>query len=364
MKRKNIILVMLAALSCLFAVQSCKKASPVEPTAVLAAMPSAPAPAVDAVIPFTSTGQAINLTWEGTATKAINWSVYFGTAASPALVASNVATNAYSTTVSKGGTYYWQVSTTDANNETTTSPVWSFEVNSNPNVTKLATPANNAIKVSNTVKLVWSGSDPEGDNLTYDVLIGTTATPATVATGVTDTTYAPTLAFNTTYYWQIVAHDPYGGVSKSAVNTFTTDVFHPDFSVFKGIYSELCPTTSATRLIDVYLTVNTTTHVITMFLPIGNAMLAAGWGTSYSGAHPIQITYDPVTFAVTSTNQLLLDSFPDPIEQGPIFLQVSSGTIDAPNKKISIKWTITPSTPEFGGVVTTGTTTYTLRVQK
>ena len=364
MKRKNIILVMLVALSCLFAVQSCKKASPVEPTGVVAAMPGAPSPAVDAVIPFTGTGQTINLTWEGTASNAINWSVYFGTGAIPALVASNVTANAYTATVTKGGTYFWQVSTTDANNETTTSPVWSFEVNSNPNVPVLATPADNATLVSSTAKLVWSASDPEGDALTFDVLIGTTATPGIAATGVTDTTYAPTLAFNTTYYWQIVAHDPYGGVSKSVIRSFTTDVFRPDFSVFKGIYSELCPSTSATRLIDTYLTVNTTTHVITMFLPMGNAMLAAGFGTSYSGAHPILITYDPVTFAVTSTNQLLLDSFPDPIEQGPMYLQVKSGTIDPVNKKISIIWIVTPSTPEFGGVFTTTTTTYTLRVQK
>jgi hypothetical protein len=364
MKRKIIFFVTLLTILGLITIQSCKKAAPVATGDRLAAMPASPAPAVDEVVPFTGSGQSINLTWTGTATDAIKWDVYFGTNTAPALAASGVTTNSYSPIITKGGTYYWQISTTDAFNVTTTSPVWSFEVNSNPTVPVLTKPANNATLVSNTAALVWTCTDPESDVLTFDVYLGTTATPGIVASGVTASTFSPTLAYATTYYWQIVAHDPYGGVSTSVVNKFTTDVFRPNFAVFNGIFSELCPTTSATRLIDVFLTVNTTTHVISMYLPIANAMLAAGWGSSYAGPHPIFITYDPVTFAITSTNQLLLDSFPDPIEQGPMYLQVSSGTIDAVNKKLSIKWIITPSTPEFGGVVTTSATTYTLRVQK
>jgi hypothetical protein len=101
-----------------------------------------------------------------------------------------------------------------------------------------------------------------------------------------------------------------------------------------------------------------------MYLPVANAMLAGGFGTSIVGLHPINISYDPVALTVSSTNQLLLDSFPDPIEQGPMYVQVASGTIDPANKKLLIKWIITPSTPEFGGVFNTSTTTYTLRVQK
>jgi hypothetical protein len=364
MKRKIIFFITLLTIFGLITMQSCKKEAPVAPTAVLAAMPASPAPAVDAIIPFTGTGQTINLTWTGTATNAINWDVFFGTSSSPDLASSNVTANSYNATITKGGTYYWQVSTTDANKETTTSPVWSFEVNSNPNVPALTAPANNATAVSNKAALKWTCTDPEGDDLTFDVYFGTTATPDAVASGITALTYSPTMDYNTTYYWKIVAHDPYGGTSTSVVRSFKTDVFHPDFSVFKGIYSELCPTISATRLEDVFLSVNTTTHVITMYLPVANAMLDAGYGTSIVGLHPISITYDPVALTVTSTNQLLLDSFPDPIEQGPMYLQVSSGTIDPTNKKLSIKWIITPSTPEFGGVLTTSATTYTLRVQK
>jgi len=355
---------MLLIIPGLFTINSRKKYEQVKPTFYEAAMPDAPVPAVDGIVPFTGSGQKIDLSWTASATNAIKWDVYFGDNDAPDLVASGVTANAYTATVTKGGTYFWQVITTDANMVESDSPVWSFQVNSNPNTPALTAPANNATTVSSTAALTWTCTDPEADNLTFDVYFGTTATPGVVASGITALTYSPTMTYNTTYYWQIVAHDPYGGVSKSAVNTFKTDVFHPDFSVFKGIYSELCPTISATRLIDVFLSVNTTTHVITMYLPIADAMLKAGWGTSYSGPHPITITYDPVAMTVTSTKQLLLDSFPDPIEQGPMYLQVSSGTIDPVAKKLSIKWIITPSTAEFGGVVTTSATTYTLRVQK
>jgi hypothetical protein len=363
MKRKIIFFITLLTIFGLITMQSCKKEAAVAPVAVLAAMPASPVPTVDAIIPFTGTGQTINLTWSGTATNAINWDVYFGTSASPDLAASGVTANSYNATITKGGTYYWQVSTTDANKETTTSPVWSFEVNSNPNVPALTAPANNATAVSNTAALKWTCTDPEGDDLTFDVYFGTTATPGAVASGITALTYSPTMDYNTTYYWKIVAHDPYGGTSTSAVNSFKTDVFHPNFAVFNGIFSEVVPDFSASAKHDVFLQVNTTTHVIIMYLPLADGMVAAGWGTQYFGAHPISITYDPVTFAVTSTKQLWTDSFIDPKEMGPMSLTVSSGTIDATNKKISIKW-IMSGDAYWGPDYTTGTCTYTLRVQK
>jgi hypothetical protein len=366
MKRKVIFSVMLLALTSIIAMQSCKKESPVAVTPLLAAMPTTPVPATAAIITFTGANQAVNLTWAGTATNAIKWSVYFGTSSTPPLVSSNVTTNAYTAHIgTTGGKYYWQVTTLDANNIPSASPVWNFVVHSAPATPVLTTPANNATAVnSTTAALVWTCTDPEGFALTYDVYFGTTATPSVVASGISAATYAPTMAYGTVYYWKIVAHDPYGGVSTSAVNTFTTGAFVPNFAVFNGIFSELCPTISATRLIDVFLSTNTTTHVITMYLPIADAMFKAGWGNQYSGPHPIYVTYNPVTFAVTGAKQLLEDSFPDPIEQGPMYLTVVSGTINATAKTISIIWKIDPSTAEFGGSVTTSATTYTFRVGK
>ncbi len=224
MKRKLIFFVALLTLLGLFTMQSCKKESPVKTTVFVAAMPSTPTPSADAVVPFTGTGQTINLTWDAKATDAISWDVYFGTKSSPALAASGVTSNAYTATVTKGGTYYWQVVTTDANNVESDSPVWSFEVNSNPNVPGTPVPALNATNVSCNPTIRWSATDPEGDDLTYDLYLGTAATPPPYSAGLTDTSLAitATLLPNTAYNWKVVAHDPYGGVSTSPVWKFTT----------------------------------------------------------------------------------------------------------------------------------------------
>jgi hypothetical protein len=238
MKRKIIFFVMLLALTSIVTMQSCKKEDPILPKAYEAAMPQTPAPASSAVVAFTGTGQKINLSWVGTATNAIKWDVYFGTASHPPLAASNVSTNAYTATITAGGKYYWQVETTDVNNVNTISPVWSFQVNSNPGVPALTVPANNAINVSSTAAMTWTCTDPESDALTYDVYLGTTATPAAVASGLTAASYTPALAYTTTYYWKVVAKDPYGGSATSAVGSFTTGAAPADPIVkFVGNYN-------------------------------------------------------------------------------------------------------------------------------
>jgi len=73
-----------------------------------------------------------------------------------------------------------------------------------------------------TGALTWTASDPEGDALTYDVYLGTTATPGVVAGGLTDATYSPTLVANTKYYWKVVAKDSHGYSTSSVVRSFTT----------------------------------------------------------------------------------------------------------------------------------------------
>jgi hypothetical protein len=360
MKRKILFFVVLLTVPGLFTMQSCKKEAPVKPKAYLAAMPEAPVPAVDAIIPFTGTGQAIVLQWTGTATNAVVWDVYFGDTDAPDKVATGITANTYTAHVTAGGAYFWQVVTTDALKVTTKSPVWSFEINSNPGVPTLKTPANNATAVSKTVALTWTATDPEEDDLTFDVFLGTTATPGVAATGLTSATFSPTLAYNTTYYWKVVAHDPFGGVSTSVVFTFKTDILKPDYAVFNGTASELAPSISATTLKDVGIQRIGTTNVIAMYLPLADAMVTAGWGTVYTGTHPILITYDPVTLAITSTKQAWCDSFIDPIEMGPMSLQVVSGTIDATTKKLVIKWKVSGNA-YWGADFTMANSTYTMK---
>jgi hypothetical protein len=73
---------------------------------------------------------------------------------------------------------------------------------SNPN------PVNGSMDVSVNVDLDWTGGDPDGDQVKYDVYLGTTSMPPIVVSNQSITTYDPGLLnFNTTYFWKIVAWD-------------------------------------------------------------------------------------------------------------------------------------------------------------
>jgi PKD repeat protein len=85
-------------------------------------------------------------------------------------------------------------------------------------------PANHATGVSINADLSWTGGDPDaGDTVTYDVYFGTSSTPPLVSNNQSATAYDPgTLAYNTTYYWQIVATDNHGASTAGPLWNFTT----------------------------------------------------------------------------------------------------------------------------------------------
>jgi hypothetical protein len=83
-------------------------------------------------------------------------------------------------------------------------------------------PSGAADQPTNT-KLSWSGGDPDGDPVTYDLYLGTVTPPPIEATGLTQTIYDPGLLNeNTTYYWEVVSNDNRGGEAPGTVWTFTT----------------------------------------------------------------------------------------------------------------------------------------------
>jgi hypothetical protein len=78
-------------------------------------------------------------------------------------------------------------------------------------------PADASGGVSLTPTLVWTG-----DGTSYDVYFGTTSSPTLVSAGLTDESYTPsTLAYNTVYYWKVVAHNAYTSTTGS-IWSFTT----------------------------------------------------------------------------------------------------------------------------------------------
>ena len=71
--------------------------------------------------------------------------------------------------------------------------------------------------------LCWTCSDPDGDDLTYNVYFGTRSPPPLVSSGQSATTYDPgTMGSNTTYYWRIVAEDEHCAYTVGPIWHFTT----------------------------------------------------------------------------------------------------------------------------------------------
>ena len=97
--------------------------------------------------------------------------------------------------------------------------------NQSPNMPSNPFPADNAINQSVNVNLSWSGGDPDGDSVTYDVYFESGGSPpgVLVSDDQSGTSYDPgTLITDTHYYWQIVATDEHEATTIGPVWNFTT----------------------------------------------------------------------------------------------------------------------------------------------
>jgi len=124
-----------------------------------------------------------------------------------------------------GTTYWWYVTVTD-NIYTTYSPIFHFttKINLPPYTPSDPNPENGETDVNIGVDLSWSGGDPNGDNVTYDVYFGTTSSPPKVKSHQFGTTYDPGLLdFDKKYYWKIVAWDEFDYSTTGPVWSFTTE---------------------------------------------------------------------------------------------------------------------------------------------
>jgi len=100
---------------------------------------------------------------------------------------------------------------------------WMDEPNNPPNTPSNPSPLDGATGVDTGASLSWTGDDPDGDPVTYDVYFGTTNPPTMkVSTNQSGTTYDPdTLDYEETYYWQIIAWDNIASASGS-ICSFTS----------------------------------------------------------------------------------------------------------------------------------------------
>lgn len=156
----------------------------------------------------------------------LTYDVYFGTSSNPPLIATDITDSTYNQgTMSYGTTYYWKIVAKDNHGGITTGSIWDFTtwINTAPNPPSNPSPANGAIDVGVDVDLTWECSDPDGDNLYYDVYFGTTTNPPLVASNLPQATYNPgTMEFDTTYYWRIIAEDEWGAQTSGSLWSFTT----------------------------------------------------------------------------------------------------------------------------------------------
>ncbi len=86
-------------------------------------------------------------------------------------------------------------------------------------------PPNDATDIPIEVTLSWQCTDPDGDELLYDIYFGTNSSNLSLIEQNHDsTTYHLDFLLNnnTTYYWKIVAKDTKGATSQSEVWSFTT----------------------------------------------------------------------------------------------------------------------------------------------
>jgi len=115
----------------------------------------------------------------------------------------------------RSSTYYWKIVAYDTSGLSTEGPVWHFSTagttpNQPPNQPENPFPMHGATNVDISTPLSWSCTDPNGDDLTYDVYIGTSEQSMAKVSTVTSPTYTPpALQYNTKYYWKIVASDGY-----------------------------------------------------------------------------------------------------------------------------------------------------------
>jgi hypothetical protein len=141
------------------------------------------------------------------------------------IVASTPNDGTYSWTVPNDSSTTVRVRVSDASNSSindTSDAGWAI-CNNLPYSPSNPSPSDGATNQPITVTLSWTGGDPDGDNVTYDVYMGSGTTLLLVCDDVASPSCDPgTLSQGTLYRWQVIATDEHGATTIGPVWDFTT----------------------------------------------------------------------------------------------------------------------------------------------
>jgi len=158
----------------------------------------------------------------------LTYDVYFGSTSPPPQVSWGQSATTYEPgTMNTNTVYYWKIVAKDGFGGSTSGPEWDFTTeNTPPNSPSNPDPYDGETDVDIDHDLSWSCSDPDGDDLTYDVYFeaGDSTPDVLVSNDQTETTYDPgTMQYETIYYWQIIAEDEHGDTTNGPIWSFTTE---------------------------------------------------------------------------------------------------------------------------------------------
>lgn len=124
-------------------------------------------------------------------------------------------------------TYYWRVEVKDSFGNYAYSATRSFKTKQNeaPNIPTNPNPSDGSVisvgSIPTTITLSWNCSDPDEDNLSYEVYINTSTDFTSVTPYVTNTKSVQVTLNNIgKYYWYVVAKDPHDGFTKGKTWVF------------------------------------------------------------------------------------------------------------------------------------------------
>jgi len=147
-----------------------------------------------------------------------------------------LTTTSVSIDLDKRYPYQWSVSSvsSDYPADSPSSAAWRFylpgdgESNSAPFPAQLLSPSSGeSIQLTaGNFQFQWSGSDPDGDALTYSLYVDKVdgkQTPVPALTNLTSTSLDVALDGDSVYYWRVYSEDTFGNYTYSQIRTFRVE---------------------------------------------------------------------------------------------------------------------------------------------